>query len=184
MATTDAGSATLGRPPLTEPPLSPAARAEVIRFAQTGVPDCVLASAVGIKPTTWTMWKGRSEPGFVDFFEEIERARARGDLALIATVRRSAAEGDWKAAKYILSCRHAELSERRAALKAAAEEEAERARLAAAEQKAGDEFSDFSEEEWAHAARMIIERRRSAARQKAPETEAINRAFDAVHEDE
>lgn len=173
-----------GRPKLEAPPLADDVRERLMEIAETGAPDVMMARCVGIDPSTFTKWRSRTEPGFLAFFQEIERARANGHLKLLESVRKAAGETDWKAGKYLLSCGYAELSERRAALKAAAEEEAERARLAAAEQKSGDEFADFTEEEWAHAGRMIMERRRAAARPKTPETEAINRAFDAVHEDE
>ena len=173
-----------GRPKLEEPPISAEVRERLIEIAETGAPDALMARAVGIDSSTFSKWRPRTEPGFVRFFQEIEQARALGHLKLLESVRKAASEVDWKAGKYLLSCGYAELSERRATLKAAAEEEAERARLAAAEQRSGDEFADFTEEEWAHAGRMIMERRRAAARPKAPETEAINRAFDAVHEDE
>ena len=103
-----------GAPRLKGPPLAAEVREELIKLAQTGVPDKVLAQAVGIPPTTWSTWKGREERGFVEFFAEVERARARGDVALMATIRRAAGEGDWRAARYILACRHPELSERRA----------------------------------------------------------------------
>lgn len=103
-----------GRPPLTEPPLPPEVRTELIRYASTGsVTDKLLAEAAGVAPTTWTSWKARTEPGFVDFFAEIEHARTKGKIALIAAVRKQGLAGDWKALKYLLSVTEPDYSERR-----------------------------------------------------------------------
>jgi hypothetical protein len=88
-------------------------REEVLKFAATGAPDKILASSVGVDPSTWSKWRLREEPSFVQFFQELERARARGDLALFACIRKAAGEGDWRAARSLLVSRHPELSERR-----------------------------------------------------------------------
>jgi hypothetical protein len=102
-----------GRPPLEAPPISDEVREEVLKFAATGAPDKILAAAVGVSGPTWVNWKARTEPSFVEFFESVERARARGDLALFACIRKAAGEGDWRAARSLLVSRHPELSERR-----------------------------------------------------------------------
>jgi hypothetical protein len=104
---------TAGRPPLEAPPISDEVRDEVLKFAATGAPDKILAAAVGVAPTTWATWKTRDDASFVEFFESVERARARGDLALFACIRKAAGEGDWRAARSLLVSRHPELSERR-----------------------------------------------------------------------
>lgn len=104
---------TAGRPPLEAPPISDEVREEVLKFAATGAPDKILASSVGVDPSTWSKWRLREEPSFVQFFQELERARARGDLALFACIRKAAGEGDWRAARSLLVSRHPELSERR-----------------------------------------------------------------------
>jgi hypothetical protein len=101
-----------GRPPLEAPPISNEVREEVLKFAATGAPDKILAAAVGVSGPTWINWKARTEPAFVEFFESVERARARGDLALFACIRKAAGEGDWRAARSLLVSRHPELSER------------------------------------------------------------------------
>jgi hypothetical protein len=102
-----------GRPKLEAPPISDEVREEVLKFAATGAPDKILASSVGVDPSTWSKWRLREEPSFVQFFQELERARARGDLALFACIRKAAGEGDWRAARSLLVSRHPELSERR-----------------------------------------------------------------------
>ena len=101
-----------GRPPLEAPPISDEVREEVLKFAATGAPDQILAAAVGVAPTTWATWKTREDASFVEFFESVERARARGDLALFACIRKAAAEGSWQASWRLLVSRHPELSER------------------------------------------------------------------------
>lgn len=105
----------------------------MLDVAETGATDTMLARAAGVPPSTFATWKGRTEPGFVAFFDEIERARAVGDRYLLDLVR-SAASTDWKAAKYLLSCRHAELSEARIQAREAADrvQEIEKAKIRAA----------------------------------------------------
>jgi hypothetical protein len=103
---------TAGRPPLEAPPISDEVRDEVLKFAATGAPDKILAAAVGVDPSTWSKWRLREELSFVQFFQEVARARARGDLALFACIRKAAGEGDWRAARSLLVSRHPELSER------------------------------------------------------------------------
>jgi hypothetical protein len=174
-----------GRPRLEEIPISAELQQELINLAETGAPDPILYALGGIEPKTWSVWKARTEPGFTSFFSKIERARAIGDRVLLEAVRKAATSGvDWKAAKYILSCRHPELSERRAALKAAAEEEAERAAKAATQASTAEAFGDLSDAEWAHLAKVAIElKRASAARGKSP-TEEVNAAFAAAVDDD
>lgn len=104
-----------GRPRRRKPPLSDEVVAELLRYASTGANDKMLAEAAGVAPSTWSTWKGRAEKGFREFFEKIDNARAKGDIALLAVVRRAAVkDGDWKAARYLLACRHREFSERHA----------------------------------------------------------------------
>ena len=121
----------LGRPRLTAPPLADVIVDELVAFAENGAIDGMLADAAGVSRSTFAGWRKRKEPAFVAFFDRIERARVRGDIALLNAIRRAAfgAPGseetaetrpDWKAARYILACRHADMSETRIAAREAA----------------------------------------------------------------
>lgn len=142
------------RPRHSGPPLSDEVQRELVGLARDGAIDAMLAAAAGVAHNTFAAWRGHADDaraaraegrptdreGFADFFDRIDRAREAADLDLVRAVRRAAqgdehGEGaDWRAAKYLLSCRHLELSERRIAdREAAARAEAvEMAKLRAA----------------------------------------------------
>jgi len=174
----------IGRPRLEEPPLTADTRARLLEIARTGAPDMMMARAVGIDPSTFYKWRTREEPGFVRFFQEIDRERASGHLEVLEATRKAALEMQFPAQKYILSCAYPELSERRAALKAAAEEEAERAAKAAAQVNTAEAFGDLSDAEWAHLAKVAIELKRAAAAKGKSPTEEVNAAFAAAVDDD
>lgn len=177
-----------GRPRMTEPPFSEEQRAEIMRLAFMGCYDAMIARAVGMNDTSlWSKWKNRSDPEFVRFFQEIEQNRLDGSVEMLGVVRKAATTGtDWKAAKYLLGCMHTEFSEQKSAAKAAADAAAalaaEAAAKAAEASELPDAFKGFSGEDFAEAARYMMERK--AARLAAERSEPAAESSEDDDEDE
>ena len=123
-------------------PVSAKVAQELIALARDGAVDSMLAKAAGVSQSTFARWRkeaseGRS--GYSEFLDKIDRARDAADMDMVRAVRQAAqggddGPGDWRAAKYLLACRHAELSEQRIAAREAADraEQIEMAKLRAA----------------------------------------------------
>ena len=128
--------------PRKDAPVSPDVERELIALARDGAVDSMLAKAAGVAHSTFAGWRAEAaegRPGFSDFFNKIDRARDEADMDMVRAVRAAAqgsdgGPGDWRAARYMLACRHAQLSERRIAAREAAEraEQIEMAKLRAA----------------------------------------------------
>lgn len=123
-------------------PVSAKVAQELIALARDGAVDSMLAKAAGVAHNTFAGWRkeaAEGRPGFSDLFDKIDRARDAADMDMVRAVRQAAqgadgGPGDWRAAKYLLSCRHAELSEQRITAREAADraEQIEMAKLRAA----------------------------------------------------
>jgi len=128
--------------PRKEAPVSPDVERELIALARDGAVDSMLAKAAGVSQSTFARWRqaaAEGRPGYVEFLDKVDRARDAADMDMVRAVRAAAqgadgSPGDWRAAKYLLACRHAELSESRIAAREAAEraEQVEMAKLRAA----------------------------------------------------
>lgn len=150
---------------------------ELLKLAGTGATDYLLAEAVGVSPPTFSNWRRAAEDGDQDLaklFEGIDRARARGAMVLIVEMRKAATGGDWRAGQSLL--RH--LHSRDFTDKRVVDTKPESA--PDAELPAG--FREFSGEDFAEAARYMMERK--AARLVADRAEPAAESSDGDDEDE
>ena len=78
---------------------------EITAYIHKGNSPTVSATLVGISPSTYFNWmsKGASkEPGFMEFLEAIERAKAQSIINQVAHISRVADSGNWRAAAWLL----------------------------------------------------------------------------------
>ena len=78
---------------------------EITSYIHDGNSPTRSATLVGISPSTYFHWmsKGsKKEPGFLEFSESIERAKAQSIVNRVACVSRVADSGNWRAAAWML----------------------------------------------------------------------------------
>ena len=78
---------------------------EITSYIHDGISPTRSATLVGISPSTYFHWmsKGsKKEPGFLEFSESIERAKAQSIVNRVACVSRVADSGNWRAAAWML----------------------------------------------------------------------------------
>ena len=78
---------------------------EITSYIHDGNSPTRSATLVGISPSTYFHWmsKGsKKEPGFLEFSESIERAKAQSIVNRVACVSRVADSGNWQAAAWML----------------------------------------------------------------------------------
>ena len=98
-----ADTAKSGRPSaMTEQVVS-----DIVNALAAGAAVKAAAGAAGISERTYHSWRERGEQegadeAFLQFLQRTTRAREQGKVALVASIRRSANEGDWRAAAWLL----------------------------------------------------------------------------------
>ena len=78
---------------------------EITSYIHDGNSPTRSATLVGISPSTYFHWmsKGsKKEPGFLEFSESIERAKAQSIVNRVAHISRAADSGNWRAAAWLL----------------------------------------------------------------------------------
>ena len=80
---------------------------EAIRMGSTYELACQYA---GISEASFYAWRAKGRKAktgqYLEFLESIKRAEAKGALANLAVIQKSAKDGDWKASAWILERRH------------------------------------------------------------------------------
>ena len=81
--------------------------ADIVNALAAGATVRAAAGAAGISERTYHSWRERGEQegadeAFLQFLQRTTRAREQGKVALVASIRRSANEGDWRAAAWLL----------------------------------------------------------------------------------
>jgi hypothetical protein len=92
--------------------LSDELKKELLQGIETGLTYELACNRVGITYRTFRNWMRKGEAAksgeLFHFFQEVRAAEARGATALLMLIRRSANEGQWQAAKWILERRYRE----------------------------------------------------------------------------
>ena len=82
--------------------LTPQVSDRIALMLRSGVPIGTACAAVGVSKTTFHRWITRDEPLYVAFREQVERARAEGEAALVLRIASESAT-HWQAAAWILA---------------------------------------------------------------------------------
>lgn len=86
--------------------LTPETHERIIQAVRAGLTHERAAAAAGIDERTFYNWMKRGESStrgiFFQFFQDIKKAEAEGELALVARIQRAASEGTWQAAAWLL----------------------------------------------------------------------------------
>lgn len=87
---------------------TPERREIILRAVRSGMPQKHAAALAGVTEATLARWLARgraAEPGdeeFVEFYEEMQKARAAFVLANLAHISQAAQAGTWQAAAWLL----------------------------------------------------------------------------------
>lgn len=85
--------------------LTPELTREISTYISDGNSPTISVTLVGISPSTYFNWmrKGANkEPGFMEFLESIERAKAQSIINRVARITKAAEDGHWRAAAWLL----------------------------------------------------------------------------------
>jgi len=85
--------------------LTPELTREITSYIRDGNSPTESATLVGISPSTYFNWMSKGsnqEPGFLEFSESIERAKAQSIINRVAYISRAADSGNWRAAAWLL----------------------------------------------------------------------------------
>ena len=79
---------------------------DIVNALAAGATAKAAAGAAGISEATYHSWRAQAcegaDPVFLEFLERTTRAREQGKVALAASIRKAANEGDWRAAAWLL----------------------------------------------------------------------------------
>lgn len=97
--------------------LTPEVLERVVLALASGAPDWLAAQAVGVRPNTFSEWRGRGEKArelreagervpdreriYMQLLDEIDTAMARVEVGALAAIQRAARDGDWRAAAWL-----------------------------------------------------------------------------------
>lgn len=80
-------------------------REKAVKFAATLPTDSAMCRHLRVHPGTWVEWKNRCQAGeefFVEFFADINEARAQEEARLVGKIKKAK---DWRAAAWLLERR-------------------------------------------------------------------------------
>tara|TARA_R100000664_G_scaffold33048_1_gene49181 strand:- start:642 stop:1079 length:438 start_codon:yes stop_codon:yes gene_type:complete len=84
-------------------------KARLVEGIKLGLSNKLAAQYAGVSESTFYAWRQRGqagEPGYLELLESLKRAEAQSAAHCLAVIKKSAQDGNWTSAAWLLERRH------------------------------------------------------------------------------